>query len=54
MEVATQAGMVVTLAATADIIMEIMPEASLEGLQEARRWRVTLPIKIRVPLRIRF
>src|SRR5437899_6640790 len=54
MEVATRAGMVVTLVATEDIIMEVMSATSLEGLQEAQRQGVTLRIRIPVPLRIRF
>ena len=54
MEVATRAGMVVTLAATEGIIMEVIPEASLEGLPEPQRRGVILPIRILVSLRIRF
>jgi hypothetical protein len=41
MEVATQGGMVVTLVATQDIIMEVISATSLEGLQEAHRQGVT-------------
>ena len=53
MEVATQAGMVVTGVATEDI-MEVMPVAGLEGLQQAPLRGVTLRIRILVCLRIRF
>src|SRR5215475_497095 len=53
MEVATQAGMVVTPMATKDI-MEVMPAAGLEGLQQAPSRGVTLRIRILVALRIRF
>ena len=54
MEVATRAGMVVTLVATEDIIMEIISATSLEGLQEAQRRGVILRVRILVPLLIRF
>ena len=52
MEVATQAGMVVTGVATEDI-MEVMPAAGLEGLQQAPSRGVTLRIRILVSLRIK-
>ena len=51
---ATQAGIVGTLVATEDCIMEVMSATGLEGLQEAQRRGVTLRIRIPVPLRIRF
>src|SRR5215470_16742663 len=53
MEVATQAGMVATRVATEDI-MEVMPAAGLEGLQQAPSRGITLRIRILVPIRIRF
>jgi len=52
MAVATQAGIVGTLVATEDCIMEVMSATGLEGLQEAQRRGVTLRIRILVPLRI--
>src|SRR5215831_13025283 len=52
MEVATQAGMVATRVATEDI-MEVMPAAGLEGLQQAPSRGVTLRIRILVSLRIK-
>src|SRR6266481_2450652 len=54
MAVATQAGIVGTLVATEDCIMEVMSATGREGLQEAQRRGVTLRIRILVPLRIRF
>src|SRR5262249_14114403 len=53
MEVATRAGMVVTPVATEDI-MEVMPVAGLEGLQQAPSRGATLRIRILVCLQIRF
>ena len=53
MEVATRAGMVVTLVATEDI-MEVMPATTMAGLQRVHRGGIILRIKILVSLLIRF